>query len=259
MTLRHEAAHRLRMHRRSAAVIGIARWLTGAVCLFCGCFTQHLLSGTPALLQTLYLPAAVLVSLPAVTPLRMQTDWQIGRIGGTLDENDLGFLGCSSNLWLWRRAIRVQFLQKGILLLSAVPMCLLWAAAGTVWALIPESSESILPLLTVLHLLILTAAAVCLPLRTAAAAAALPFSFLKMPHESPLRILRMAFHLTRGQTAGILMQRLLTLPFLLLPFTAAQALPVLLCAEQMRSGRAWRRMQPHPAGFFSRLELHAAV
>ena len=260
MNLHHEAGYRLRLHRRSAAVIGISRWMTGALCVLSGCTAERMLRAAdlPPLLRGICLPAAILTALTAVTPLRVQTDWQIGRLSGTLDENDLGFLGCSSSLWLWRRALLIRLLSRIWLLMTVLPMCLLLTAAGTVWAMIPPETESILPLLTVLHLLMLTAAAAYLPLRAAAAETALPFSFLKMPHETPLRILRMSYRLTRRQTLQILGSRLLMLPQMILPFTAAQAIPQMLCAEQMRSGRMWRRMQPHPLGMFSRLELHAA-
>ena len=152
----HESARRLKSCRRSAAVLGAARYLLRIVTLLSAAAVQNLLRGAGLLHDTdtalpnrgdLFLAAALLTALLICTPLRMQTDWQIGRLAGTLDENDLGFLGCSSSLWLWRRALLIRLLSRIWLLMTVLPMCLLLTAAGTVWAMIPPETESILPLL----------------------------------------------------------------------------------------------------------------
>ncbi len=265
--LRHEAGRRLRSHRRSASAIGAARYVTGAVCLLTGILTQKMLRDCGILPETgltgafspadLYLPAALLTAMLALTPLKMQSDWQLGRLAGTLDENDLGFLSCSGSIWLWCRALAVRLLLALLTLIAAVPALLLYAAAKTVWLTIPPQSESILPLLTVLHLGLLAAAAAYLPLRVCAADAALPCCFLKLPHKSPFRVVRTALQMTRRMTPKIVWMRLTSLPLMILPVTAVCALPVLLTAEQLLTERAWRHTVPQQHSHFARLELHA--
>lgn len=255
--LRHEAARRLKPYRRSAAVIGAARYLTAVLCLLAGYMTQHTVQTFPQLRQW-YLPAAILTAAAARTPLHIQSDWQTGRLCGTLNENDLGFLACSSSLWLWGKAFLLRLTVSFLQMLSLLPASLLYAAAKSIWLTAPALQEDMLTVLTVLHLGFLAAAALWLPLRVYAASAALPFSLLKTPHLPARQILRTAFRLSRGQTAAILFLRLGTAPFLLLPFTAVTALPVLFAAEQIRFANAWRHQHPGCRTFFSELELHAA-
>ncbi|MBR6106464.1 MAG: hypothetical protein IKQ39_00485 [Oscillospiraceae bacterium] len=258
----HEASQRLRGKRRSAAVLGAARLTVFLFCLFCGSIVQRLLLCADTFtagpnrwdLFLLCVPAA---SLLFVTPLRMQTAWQLGLLSGLLDENDNGFLSGSSALWLWARAIIVRLLSGICLIVSAAPALVLLMAAKGVWLTIPPEQESLLPLLTVLHLAMLTAAAVWLPLRVFAACTALPYCFLKMPHVPAVRVLVLSFRLTAGQTFSVVLMRLLSLPALICPFSAVWVLPTLLTAEQLRASRSWRHMQPRRTGRFSRLELHA--
>lgn len=263
----HEAVRRLRMHRRAASVIGAARLITAILCLLSGVLIQNRLtalnilhanpfSGSPNLWD-LFLPAALLTAMLAVTPLRMQTAWQLGRISGTMDENDLGFLACSSSLWLWSRALLVRLTAGCILILSALPALLLYAAAKSIWLITPDTGESLLYLLTVLHLAMLAAAALLLPLRVYAAQTALPYCYLKTPHETAFRVIRMAFRLTKRQSAQIILMRTLCILPLLIPFSAVYVLPTLLTAEQIRCERAFRHLQPRHSSFFSHLELHA--
>ena len=255
--LRHEACRRLRPYRRSAAVLGAGRYLTAALCLVAGQLTAQAVQDLPAL-RPWYLTGALLTAALALTPLRFQTDWQIGRLCGTLNENDLGFLACSSSLRLWIKALFLRLMTAGLLICSVLPACLLYAAAKTIWLTVSPFGEGLLPVLTVLHLSFLALAAALLPLRAAAVSAAVPYCLLKVPHESPVRILRTAFRLSSGQSAGILRMRICTLPLLVLPFTAMAALPALLAAEQLRFDRAWRHQQPQRSSVFSGLELHAA-
>ena len=255
--LRHEAARRLKPYRRSAAVLGSARYLTAVLCLLAGAHTQPAVQAVPVLRQW-YPAGALLTAALALTPLRVQSDWQIGRLCGTLNGNDLGFLACSSSLRLWGKAFVLRLISAVLLVISAVPVCLLYAVTKSLLLTMPVQGEGLIPLLTVLHFVFLTAAAILLPLRVLAASSALPYCMLKVPHYAVARILRASFWLSRGQTAGILRMRICTLPFLLLPFTAVSALPVLLAAEQIRCERAVRHMQPRRSSRFSGLELHAA-
>lgn len=258
----HEASQRLRGKRRSAAVLGAARLTVFLFCGICGSVIQRLLLpadtfGAGPNLWDLFLPAVLLASLLCVTPLRMQTAWQLGVLSGLLDENDNGFLSCSSSLWLWMRAIAVRLLSGICLTVSAAPALVLMMTAKGLWLSIPPEQESVLPLLTVLHLLMLTCAAVWLPVRVFAACTAIPYCFLKMPHVPAVRVLVLSFKLTAGQTLSIVRMRLLSLPAMICPFSAVFVLPTLLTAEQLRASRSWRHMQPRRTGRFSRLELHA--
>ena len=255
--LRHEAARRLKPYRRSAAVIGAAGYLTAVLCLLAGYMTQHTVQAIPQL-RPWYLPAALLTAAAARTPLHIQSGWQIGRLCGTLNENDLGFLSCSSSLWLWSRALLLRLAAGLLLILSLLPACVLYAAAKSLWLTAPPQQEDLLTVLTVLHLGFLAAASLLLPLRVYAASAVLPFCLLKMPHLPNRQILRAAFWLSRGQTAATVFLRLSMLPLLPLPFTAVTALPVLTAAEQIRYANAWRHRQPKQRSPFSELELHAA-
>lgn len=263
----HESARRLKACRRSAAVLGASRYLLRIVGLIAAVVVQNLLRGA-GLLQAdansalpncgdLFLIVSLFFAVLICTPLRIQSDWQIGRLAGTLDDNDLGFLAHSSSFWLWCRAIGNKLLMETVILLSVLPALLLGFTAKCIWLTIPPEDEGLLPLLTVLHLAVLAAAALLLPLRALAASAALPFCFLKTPHESAFRILRSAFRYTRGQSGAILLTRLLCAPLLLIPFSAVRMLPVLLTAEQLRCTAAQRRLAPHPRSRFSGLELHA--
>ena len=267
MRLLHEASRRLKSDRRSAAVIGCARlilYLISAAAAgraqdslrSCGYLTARIDAAQPNG-SDLFLIGTMLFVLLACTPLRMQTAWQTGRLAGTLDENDLGFLAQSGSVWLWCRAIGTRLLMQILILLSALPVLLLGFAAKCIWLTIPPESESILPLLTILHLLFLAVIGVLLPLRCMAAATALPYCFLKEPYESGLHVLRAAFRDTCGQTGGILMTRLLVMPLLLFPFTAVRMIPVLLTAEQLRCMTARRHRALSPRSPFSGLELHA--
>lgn len=263
----HEARRRLKNGRRSAAVVGAERLITGIGGLLAaillrkqlmqnGLIPQQSLTGALGA-DDLFLVGTLLTALLAFTPLHIQTAWQLGRLSGTLDDNDLGFLAHSKRLWLWGKAVLVRLMMKLLFLLSALPAMLLYICTKAVWMSIPPEEESLLPLLTVVHAAVLTAAACYLPLRVFAAETALPYCYLKMPHESALRILRMCIRATRGQAVSILLMRLLLLPTLLLPFTAVEMLPALLTAEQIRCERAWRHRKPRRSSRFRLLELHA--
>ena len=255
--LRHEAARRLKPYRRSTAVIGAARYLTALLFLLAGVLTQRTADEIPAF-RRWYLIAALLTAAAVRTPLQFCTDREIGRLAGTLNTNDLGFLACSSSLWLWGKMLLLRLLLSFLLILSLLPSCLLYAAAKCIWLTAPPQQEDLLTVVTVLHFGFLTAASLWLPLRTYTASAALPYCCLKTPHLPVLRILRTAFRLSNGQTAATAAMRLCTVPLLLLPFTAVTALPVLLSAEQIRFAGAWRHQRSGCRSVFSGLELHAA-
>lgn len=259
----HEASRRLRGHRRTAAMIAAARLTVCLLLLLCGSLMQTRLlrgadfTGEPNLWDV-FLPCCLLASVLAATPLRVQTAAMIGSDAGILDENDIGFLERSSRLWLWLRALHIRLLGGLSLILSAMPALVLLIAAKGLWLLIPPEQEGLLPLLTVLHLLMLAAAAAWLPLRVFAASTALPYCFLKMPHTAAVKVMLLSFRVTRRQTCGIVMMRLLALPWVLLPVTGVYVLPTLLTAELLRGSRGWRHIQPRHSGRFAGLELHAA-
>ncbi len=265
--LLHESARRLKPYRRSAAVIGCARLILTLICLLASIWAQRELQRAgilpsnalfePLNRSDLFLVGSLLTALAACTPLRMQTAWQIGRLAGTLDGNDLGFLAQSDSLWLWSRAIGTRLLMQLLIVLSVVPSLLLGTVAKCVWLTIPPEQDSLLQLMTVLHLGFLAFAAILLPIKCFAASTALPFCFLKSPHESAFRILRTAFQDTRGQTAGILLNRILMIPFMILPFTAVRIIPILLASEQLRCVIARRHREPPLRTQFSGFELHA--
>ena len=267
MRLLHESARRLKPYRRSSAVIGCARLVVRTASILSAVRIQHELLHAGILREDamlaplngsdVFLAAVLLGVLLADTPLRMQTQWQIGRLSGTLDENDLGFLAHCGSLWLWSRAIGARLLMQFVILLSVLPSVLLAFAAKCIWLCIPPEQECILPLLTVLHLMISAAALLLLPVRCLAASSALPYCYLKSPHESAMRNLRQAFRCSRGQTSGILLNRLIAAPLLLLPFTAVHIIPVLLTSEQLRCIIAERHLASQPRSRFSGLELHA--
>ena len=150
MRLLHEASRRLKSDRRSAAVIGCARlilYLISAAAAgraqdslrSCGYLTARIDAAQPNG-SDLFLIGTMLFVLLACTPLRMQTAWQTGRLAGTLDENDLGFLAQSGSVWLWCRAIGTRLLMQILILLSALPVLLLGFAAKCIWLTIPPES-----------------------------------------------------------------------------------------------------------------------
>ena len=263
MSVWHEASRRLRGHRGTAAMLAGCRITVCAVWLFSSSFLQKRLlasadfSGMPNLWDC-FLPIVLTVGLLFLTPLRVQTVWQLGTLSGVLDENDNGFLASCSHLWLWTRAFCLRLLSGICLVVSTAPALLLALSAKALWLRIPPEEESIFPLLTVLHLAILAFAALLLPLRICAARSALPFCFLKMPHEQAFRLFRLSFRLTARHSGSILLLRIICLPAVLFPITGVFVLPVLLTAEQLRCARSWRHMQPRRSGAFARLELHAA-
>lgn len=267
MRLWHETRRRLRFRRGEAAMLGAAVTVTRLLCLICAYTVQtkigHFAAADAAFRPSLtvwdaFVPAALAVSLIALTPLRVQTAWQLGRISGTLDENDLGFLAQCRSIWLWKRALRVRLTVWLTGLCACMPALVLMVAAKTLWLTIPPESESILALLGVLHLAMLAAASMLIPLRICAAATALPFCFLKEPYLPARALFLRAISLTKGQSGAILRMRLVTLPALLIPFSAVAVWPVLLCTEQLRCCHAHRRQQQPSRSRFSRLELHAA-
>lgn len=266
--LLHESARRLRPFRRNAAVLGCARLLLRLVCILsafriravlcqAGLLFTDTMCSTELCRNDLFLAASLLTVLLVCTPLRISTDQETGRLAGTLDENDLGFLSQCGSIWLMRRAVRLRILMKLTLLLSFVPSCLFAAAAKCIWLMIPPGQESLLPLLTVLHLGLLACAGILLPLRAAAAETALPFCFLKAPHEPAFHLLRQTFRFTRGHSGAILRMRILCSPLLLFPLTSPYMLTLLLAAEQLRTAKASRHLNPRRRTRFSGLELHA--
>ena len=71
--LRHEAVRRLKPYRRSAAVLGAARYLTAVFCMIAGARTQPAVQTVPVLRQW-YPAGALLTAVLALTPLRRICD-----------------------------------------------------------------------------------------------------------------------------------------------------------------------------------------
>lgn len=222
-------------------LIGGARLLLSGLCLALGIWAEsrlHTLLTAPLVPgwlsgADLFLLCCLFTAAPVQLPLRLQTDRQIGLRTGTLNESDLGFLRLSSPLWLWGRALPVYWLHGLLLALSWLPSPALLTAAKALWMQIPPDTESLLPLLGVLHLGMLSLAAVWLPCRCFSAAAALPLAYLKNPHRSACFVLRDAFRRTRHRTAEILLRRLLLLPAVLFFPAGIAVYPRILAADML--------------------------
>ena len=243
MSVRPTAPDALQQRRGDLFLIGGSRLLLSGMCLAVGFWLQQRTAPLLAepvitgLLQgaDLFLLGSLLLFGLLRIPLRVQTDWHIGFLTGALNSSDLGFLRLSKPLWLWGRAAAVRALAALLLLAAWMPSFGLLTAAKCIWAGLSPESESILPLLCVLHLLLLTAAALWLPLRVHAAKTALPFCFLKNPHRSAFFVLADALRRTKHRTGGIFKGRLLCQPLLLIPPVNMVVLPRLLAAEMLRA------------------------
>ena len=240
---------RLRRYRKDIVILGTARGIVALLCAFAGMLMQIPFTSVQHVPQVndIVLMSAMLFSLLTAAPMRIETVRHLGGLTGVLDEDDRGFLNCSSKLWLWQRAAVLRLLWGMIFLCAWIPFLLLAMAAKVIWLTMPASGEELLPLLTVLHFLLLLPAAAWLPVRVCAAGTALPFSLLKMPQYSCFAQLRLAFRLTHRQTLAIILLRLVCLPALLLPFPAVSVLPTLLSSELLRYQREIRRISVTPS------------
>ena len=236
LRLWQSASRCLAAYRSDAMLLGSARLAVTALCLLTGIFIQRSLKGyQPAL------PGVLLLTLIAAAPMRTETVRHLGCLTGVLNEDDRGFLNCSSRFWLWKRAVMLRLFCGILFFCACIPFLLLFAAARVTWLVMPADGEDLLPLLTVLHCLMLLPAAAGLPLRVFAAGTALPFVLLKMPEYPAAKQLRLAFRLTRGQTAEIILQRVMCLPALILPYPAVLILPTLLSTELFRCQRCLKQ------------------
>ncbi len=231
------AGKRLGRHRGTLVLLGIGRLLTGLLGLCMSLLIGSASDSNAAMLT------AMLLMLLAAAPMRTETARQLCDLTCVLTEDDRGFLDQSSRLGLWKHAALLRLLLRGMLLLAFLPAILLAMTARVIWLTMELGSDALLPLLTILHLLLLIAPAMLLPLRVFTAETALPFVLLKAP-ECDLRAqLRMIFRLSRGQMLPVLITRLCCLPAILLPYPGAWLLPTLLGTELMRYHRRHRMLQ----------------
>lgn len=243
------AAPRLCARRGDLLLIGGTRILLSGICLAFCIWAQnalHPLLKEPVIAGWLtgtdvFLPCVLLLMMLIQLPLHIQTDRQLGELTGTLDGSDIGFLRLSRMPWLWARAAAARLLAGIAGLLAWLPALALFAAARCVFLSAAPDTESLPLLLIVLHLLLLSAAAVFFPLRVYAASAALPLCFLKNPHKSAFFVLHDACRRTKHRTFHILTRRLLYLPLILLLPVGVVMLPRLLAAEMQESAA-------HPCG-----------
>ena len=241
MNVWRDACAAFRGRPGETVLIGGTRLLLSGLCLALGIWAESRLHAllteplVPGWLNgaDLFLLCCLFTAALVQMPLRVQTDRQIGLRTGTLDPSDLGFLRLSSPLWLWGRALPVYSLHGLLFVLSWLPSPALLTAAKALWMQIPPDLEGLLPLLGVLHLGILSLAALWMPCRLSAAAAALPLAYLKNPHRSACFVLRDAIHRTKHRTAEILLRRLLLLPAVLLFPVGAAVYPRILAADML--------------------------
>lgn len=248
MSVWQQAGSAFRNRRGDLFLIGGARLFLSALCLAAGFWVQQ--RTQPLQTETvitgwihgadIFLLGSLILFAVVQMPLRVQTDWHIGSVTGALDESDLGFLRLSNPLWLWGRAFSAYALAALLRLLAWVPFFVLLTAAKCIWTSIAPDTESILPLLLVLHMLMLSAAALLLPLRMIAAETALPFCFLKNPHRSAAFVLTDALRRTRHHSFAILRTRLVCLPLLLIPPFNTIIFPRMLAAEMLRTQESGR-------------------
>ena len=234
----YAAQKRLSGDKLTQVLLGGGRLLTLLICVCMGLLVQHAAADAKPWARDGATVLAMLLALLAAAPMRTETARQLAAMVGALNDDDRGFLDQSSRLWLWGRAALLRFLWGCCLIAAFLPFLLGIAAARVIRLTLPTEGDALLPLMTLLHVYVLIPASLWIPLRVWAAATALPFSLLKMPEISPLAQLRLAFRLTRGQTAAILLPRLICLPAMLLPNVCT----TVLGAELMRCAGRHRRL-----------------
>ena len=236
------AERRLLPLGRSAGVIAGAEWMTAALTLLLGVWVQgELPAGKQELIR---LPLWMLFAASAATPLQMHRSWIYAETAGILDADDLGFLRCSSNFWLWGRLLVLRLLTVSLLLLSVLPGMVLLTAAKVIWLRTPLAQDALFPLLTAAHVMLSGLAAFLLPVRVYAALLTLPYAFLKLPHLRVREIVGAAFAYSRGHTLRLVCRRLRYLPEMLFPVTAVKILPRICTAELIEAEYASRNVQP---------------
>ena len=176
--------------------IGLAALIAGGLlqrCMTdCGLLDADALTGGLSLWD-LWLPGCLLACIAAQTPMVLTRSRILAELCGVLDADDLGFLNCCTEPWLWGRLLVLRLLSALVLASAFVPAWLLLTASGTVLRLSVGMEEAILPLMTAVHLLLGGLGTLLLPLRVIAAQAALPYCFLKNPHVPAKQLLADAF------------------------------------------------------------------
>lgn len=250
MNVWRRAGSCLRVHKRSAGILAAAELCLLLMLTGTGYFLQQSLlhgnllgslSSAPAGGWELWLGGCLLTAVLVLTPVRVQSAWMLGEMTGVLDENDIGFLQCSGNLWLWRRMLAARLLLTGRLLLSLLPAVTAWTAGGVLMRLMPVWRDGFPALLAAAHLRAAGIGLLALPLRVLGAWLALPFCFLKTPHRSARETVRNAVRLSRHHSGMLLLRRGICLPLLLVPPAAFLLLPRLAASELLWASRRWTR------------------
>lgn len=226
--------------KQEMAMLTALRMMLDLFLLMLGCIAQNALRAhlTPASLLQTHLNLWDFFALASITggclisaPLRTFSAWRMAEISGLLDECDRGFLKCSSKIWLWTRWGIVQLLLMLLILISLIPAAACFRMANAIFLTAVQCTDSTFILLFTAHLWLFGMLSLYLPLRISAAATALPLCYLKSPHYRLYLLILQSFAVTRGDTAVILLRRLLCLPMALLPMTALRILPTLRIAE----------------------------
>ena len=232
-------------------IIGLAALIAGG--LLQRCMTDSGLLNADALtgglsLWDLWLPGCVLAGIVAQTPMTVTRSRILAELCGVLDADDLGFLRCCTEPWLWGRMLLLRLCSAVALAAACVPAWLLLTASGTVLRLSVGMEEAILPLMTAVHLLLGGLGTLLLPLRVIAAQAALPYCFLKNPHHPAKHLLAEAFARTAAHPLRTALRRLICVPVTLLPPAAIAFLPRVHAAELIEAAHA---VSVHKSTMFS--------
>lgn len=247
MSAMRKAAALTHGHAAETAVPVLCELAVGLALLIAGGFLQRCMTDAGLLkasdfagglsLWDLWLPGCLLAGITAQTPLAVTRSRMLAELAGVLGADDLGFLRCCTEWWLWGSMLRVRLLGALLLGLSCVPPFLLLTAAGTVLRLSVGTGEAVLPLMTAVHLLLAGLGMMLLPLRVIAAQGALPYCWLKNPHHTARAVLRHAFAVSRAHAVRSGVRRLVLLPLMLLPPAAISVMPRLRTAELLEARR----------------------
>lgn len=253
-TIKQQAHTALLPYRRQGAIL-TAIWCILLMLLYMiGAVIQQMLSRYALLPADTYtggitpwdglLPLMLFFAIVITAPLRNGTDRWICTVTGVLTECDCGFLDCSSTGWLWARRIGVTLFANLMWICGCIPSLLLFGCTGICIRYSASLTDSFLPLLTALHLLIGGFLLLILPLRLWCAMAALPLCYLKQPHRSAITLWRFSFRCTKDIWGTLLCNRLLTFPTLLLPVYGFIAFPKLLASEMLLCDAARQKTLP---------------
>lgn len=234
----HKAKESLRPYTVHTAVITTVLCILAMLLAVTGSIIERSLDGVGMTHKELHVEDGLLLLLPALGILitsvfRNGTDRWIGETTGILTVCDLGFLDCSSRLWLWRKRVGVSLLANALLIVSCLPSLLLAMGALATLHLSASTADGTLHLLLPVHLLMGAVLLMMLPIRLYFAAAALPLCYLKQPHRSAFTVWRYTLYCTKGICGKLLYNRLRFAVSLLIPFRWFSAYPAMLAAEML--------------------------